>query len=173
MGGWVCRGCQQFHCHQKLPRIQASDWLAPQEANINNNNSLLAPIRGLLFGGKLDERNYHHRTSNHAQLVQRKLRMVLYSKASSVRAGQMTWLQRHLMCHLLCYIHVNACIIQISVNFLAGGSGGRILCGKLQSLLWSNRMQETEWRRQQMQEGSQLRRVRRSTWQVEKLNPWH
>ena len=87
MGGLVCRGCQQFHCPQKLPRIQASDWLAPQEANINNNNSLVAPIRGLLFGRKLEERSCHHpaphQTSNHAQLVQRKSRMVLYSKASS------------------------------------------------------------------------------------------
>ena len=61
----------------------------PQEANVNNNNSLEAPIRGLLFGGKLEERNCHHpaphQTSNHAQLVQRKSRMVLYSKASSVQ----------------------------------------------------------------------------------------
>ena len=66
---------------------QAFDWLAPKEANVNNNNSLVAPIRGLLFGGKLEERNCHHpaphQTSNHAQLVQRKSRMVLYRKASS------------------------------------------------------------------------------------------
>ena len=32
-------------------KMQASDWLAPQEANENNNNSLVAPIRGLDFGG--------------------------------------------------------------------------------------------------------------------------
>ena len=30
---------------------QASDWLAPLEANINKNNSLLAPIRGFNFLG--------------------------------------------------------------------------------------------------------------------------
>ena len=42
-------GCYQFQCPQKLPRIQASDWLAPMEAIINNNNSLVAPIRGLDF----------------------------------------------------------------------------------------------------------------------------
>ena len=87
MGGLVCRGRQQFHFHPFSPKKQASDWLAPQEANVNNNNSLEAPIRGLLFGGKLEERNCHHpaphQTSNHAQLVQRKSRMVLYSKASS------------------------------------------------------------------------------------------
>ena len=83
----MCRGRQQFHFHPFSPKKQASDWLAPQEANVNNNNSLEAPIRGLLFGGKLEERNCHHpaphQTSNHAQLVQRKSRMVLYSKASS------------------------------------------------------------------------------------------
>ena len=88
MGGLVCRGRQQFHFHPFSPKKQASDWLAPQEANVNNNNSLEAPIRGLLFGGKLEERNCHHpaphQTSNHAQLVQRKSRMVLYSKASSL-----------------------------------------------------------------------------------------
>ena len=87
MGGLVCRGRQQFHFHPFSPKKQASDWLAPQEANVNNNNSLEAPIRGLLFGGKLEERNCHHpaphQTSNHTQLVQRKSRMVLYSKASS------------------------------------------------------------------------------------------
>ena len=84
----MCRGRQQFHFHPFSPKKQASDWLAPQEANVNNNNSLEAPIRGLLFGGKLEERNCHHpaphQTSNHAQLVQRKSRMVLYSEASSV-----------------------------------------------------------------------------------------
>ena len=83
----MCRGRQQFHFHPFSPKKQASDWLAPQEANVNNNNSLEAPIRGLLFGGKLEERNCHHpaphQTSNHTQLVQRKSRMVLYSKASS------------------------------------------------------------------------------------------
>ena len=70
MGGLVCRGRQQFHFHPISPKKQASDWLAPQEANVNNNNSLEAPIRGLLFGGKLEERNCHHpaphQTSNHA-----------------------------------------------------------------------------------------------------------
>ena len=55
MGGLVCRGRQQFHFHPFSPKKQASDWLAPQEANVNNNNSLEAPIRGLLFGGKLEE----------------------------------------------------------------------------------------------------------------------
>ena len=29
---------------------EASDWLAPQEANVNNNNFLVAPIRGFDFG---------------------------------------------------------------------------------------------------------------------------
>ena len=32
-------------------KMQASDRLTPQEANVNNNNSLVAPIRGLEFGG--------------------------------------------------------------------------------------------------------------------------
>ena len=32
---------------------QASDWLALGEAIVNNNNSLVVPIRGLLFGGKI------------------------------------------------------------------------------------------------------------------------
>ena len=72
---------------QNPPKSKASGWLTPQEVNVNNNNSPVAPIRGLLFGGKLEERNCHHppphQTSNHAQLVQRKSRMVLYSKASS------------------------------------------------------------------------------------------
>ena len=31
------------------PKFQASDWWATQEANLNNNNSLVAPIRGLDF----------------------------------------------------------------------------------------------------------------------------
>ena len=87
MGGLVCRRWQQFHCPQKLPRIQASDWLAPQEANVNNNNSLVAPIRGLLFGGKIGGKgnclSVLHQTSNHAQLVLSKSRLVLFSKASS------------------------------------------------------------------------------------------
>ena len=39
---------------KKLPRIQAPDWLAPQEANVNNNNSLVAPIRGFDFGELLE-----------------------------------------------------------------------------------------------------------------------
>ena len=46
----------------------------------------MTPIRGMLFGGKLEERNCHHsaphQTSNHPRLVQRKSRMVRYSKAS-------------------------------------------------------------------------------------------
>ena len=85
--------------HPISPKKQASDWLAPQEANVNNNNSLVAPIRGLLFGGKLEERNCHHpaphQTSNHAQLVQRKLRMALYSKASSAWICNYTTMTRH------------------------------------------------------------------------------
>ena len=86
----VVEGASNSIVPKKLPRIQAPDWLAPQEANVNNNNSLEAPFSGLLFGGKLEERNCHHpaphQTSNHAQLVQRKSRMVLYSKASSGNA---------------------------------------------------------------------------------------
>ena len=44
MGGLVCRSRQQFHFHPISPKKQASDWLAPQEANVNNNNSLWGVI---------------------------------------------------------------------------------------------------------------------------------
>ena len=55
------------YCPQKLPRIQASDWLAPREAIINNNNSLVAPIRGLDFGELLGTKELSPSTTPNLQ----------------------------------------------------------------------------------------------------------
>ena len=39
--------------HPNSPKKQASDWLAPQEANVNNNNSLEAPNQRPAFCRKI------------------------------------------------------------------------------------------------------------------------
>ena len=53
------RGCHQFHFHQIHLKMQASDWLAPWEAIVNNNNSLVATFRGFNFGEFLGQWNCH------------------------------------------------------------------------------------------------------------------
>ena len=50
MGGLVW---QQLCYTPNSPKSKASDWSVSQEANVNNNNSLVTPIRRLLFGIKI------------------------------------------------------------------------------------------------------------------------
>ena len=49
----MVEGDGQFLSSNFSSKKQASDWLALGEAIVNNNNSPVAQIRGLLFGGKI------------------------------------------------------------------------------------------------------------------------
>ena len=97
---WCRRGDINSTFTQISPKKQASDWLAPQEANVNNNNSPVAPIRGLLFGGKLEERNCRHtlphQTSKHIIFFLKFLCFISYLYAPKVKLLSIKYLDRRI-----------------------------------------------------------------------------